>query len=263
MIPRISNMVPQTPSIGMKASIDYFFDRDAVKNAMSAMDLRALSKASMVVKDRAKRSIKKQGLARMPLRVQEKFPGAGITTLMNMGVLASTPKANRKLASRIIREVRRPPASPPGTPPHTHTPYSGHFASFLGFRRNLWNYYDRQTHSAVVGPSKKGRMIPYLHEFGGVVKLKTWVYIPQIKTKRGGMQKPITMQLAAGQVPRDQTRWQPLHSFQHKNTIYPARPFMKPAMEFCIANGSIAKAFAGQFRHTAGARGTGFTVRRP
>jgi len=33
-------------------------------------------------------------------------------------------------------------------------------------------------------------------------------------------------------------------------------------MEFCVANGSIAKAFAGQFKSSAGARGTGFTVRR-
>ena len=85
-------------------------------------------------------------------------------------------------------------------------------------------------------------MIPYLHEFGGTLKLKTWAFIPQIKTLRGGMKSPIIMKLPAGQMPRDQSRWRPMRSFEHKSTTYPARPFMKPAMEFCISNGSIARA---------------------
>jgi hypothetical protein len=128
---------------------------------MSAMDLRALSKASMVVKDRAKRIIKKKGLARISRKLQESHAGAGPAKLAALGLITN------KMRDTIIREVQAPPASAPGTPPHTHTPYSGHFASFLGFRRNLWNFYDASTHSAVVGPSRKGRMIPYLHEFGG------------------------------------------------------------------------------------------------
>ena len=260
MIPRAPGLVPNVPPIAMRASVDFFFDRQAVKDAMSAMDLKALSKAGMLIKDRAKRIIKKQGLARLPLRVQEKFPGAGITSLVNMGVLANTPRANRKLGNRIIREVQRPPASPAGSPPFTHTPYAGHFASYLGFRRNLWNFYDPSSHSVVVGPSKKGRMIPYLHEFGDTIRLRTWVFVPQIQTKQGGMRKPIVMKLPSGQVPRNAARWRPMSL----STVasYPPRPFMKPSMEHCIANGSIARAFSGQFRHSAGARGTGFTVRR-
>ena len=254
MIPRIPGLVPNVPAIGARASIDFFFDRESVRQAMSAMDLKALSKASMLVKDRAKRIIKKRGLARLPLKVQERFPGAGISSLVQMGVIG------KRAGNTIIREVQKPPASAPGTPPHTHTPYAGHFASYLGFRRNLWNYYDAQTHSAVVGPSKKGRMIPYLHEFGGTLRMRTWVYIPQIKTKRGGMRKPITMKLPTGQRPHNQMHWRPM-SLQTV-AVYPARPFMKPAMEFCVANGSIAKAFGGQFKSSAGARGTGFTVRR-
>jgi hypothetical protein len=43
---------------------------------------------------------------------------------------------------------------------------------------------------------------------------------------------------------------------------YPARPFMKPAVYFCSANGSIARAFRNTFRVTAGSRGGGFTIRR-
>ena len=253
MIPRVPGMIPNIPSIGMKASVDLFFDRQAIRDAMSGMDHRALFKSGGLIRDRVRRIIKKRGVARLPLKVQEKFPGAGITSLVQMGVI------NPKLGSKIIREVQRPPASPAGSPPFTHTPYAGHFASYLGFRRNIWWYYDRSTHSVVVGPSKKGRMVPYLHEFGGILRLRTWVYIPQIKTKRGGMRRPITMQLPTGQRPHNQMHWRPM-SLQTV-AAYPARPFMKPAMEFCISNGSIARAFQGQFKSSAGSR-SGFTVSR-
>lgn len=254
MIPSIPKLVPNIPSVALRASTSAFFDRDAVKAAMSEMDLKALSKASMLVRDRARRIIKKKGMSRIPHTLQERYPGAGPSALHAMGVLS------KRTRDTIIREVQFPPASPPGTPPHTHTPYSGHQASFLGFRRNLWNYYDRQTHSGVAGPSKKGRMLPFLHEFGGTVRLRTWVYIPQIKTKSGGMRRPIMMKLPTGQRPTNHTHWRPMS--QQIVTVYPARPFMKPAMDFCVANGSIAKAFKGSFRSTAGTKGTGFTIRR-
>jgi hypothetical protein len=247
-------MTTSIPSIGMRVSIESFFDRKAVKDAMSEMDLAAMSKASMLIKDRAKRIIKKRGMARLPLKVQGRFPGSGISSLISMGVVS------KRSGDTIVREVQTPKSSPPGSPPYTHTPYAGHFASYLGFRRNLWNFYDKQTHSAVVGPSKKGKMIPYLHEFGGILRMRTWVYIPQIKNKRGGMRKPITMKLPTGKRPHNQTHWRPM-SLQTVS-VYPARPFMKPAMDFCVANGSIAKAFAGKFRSTSGSGGRGFTVRR-
>ena len=245
---------PQVPAVGMRVSTSHFFDREAVQAAMSAMDLKALSKASMLVKDRAKRIIKKRGMARLPLKVQERFPSAGISSLVQMGAI--TPR----MGKTIVREVQMPKGSPAGSPPFTHTPYSGHFASFLGFRRNLWNFYDSQTHSGVVGPSKKGRMVPYLHEFGGVLRLRTWVYIPQTKTKSGGMRRPITMKLPTGQRPHNQMHWRPMS--QQTVVQYPARPFMKPALRFCVANGSIAKAFKSEFRVTAGSKGRGFTARR-
>jgi hypothetical protein len=254
LIPHIPRFVPNIPSVHLRASTEAFFDRGAVQAAMSAMDLKALSKASMAVKDRAKRIIKKRGLARIPFKLQEKYPGAGPTALHQMGVLS------KRTRDTIIRELKPPPASPPGTPPFTHTPYSGHQASYLGFRRNLWNYYDSQTHSAVAGPSKKGRMLPFLHEFGGVMRLRSWVFIPQIKTKSGGMRRPIVMKLPTGQRPTNQTHWRPLS--QQTVTVYPARPFMKPAMEFCVANGSIARAFKESFRATAGTKHRGFTIRR-
>ena len=219
------------PSIGFRVNVEMFFDREHVQQSMSAGELKALSKASLKVKDYAKASIKKKGLARLPFKVQENFPGAGINTLLAVGAI------NARLHKQIVREVRNPPASAPGTPPHTHTPYSGAQASFLGFRRNLWNFYDSQTRSAVVGPSKKGRQLPYLHEFGGNLSMRTWVWVPQ----KGAMRRPITMKLAAGQRPHDATKWRPTSIVDRK--IYPARPFMAPAMRKAISNGAIARAF--------------------
>lgn len=241
------------PGVGLRVSTDMFFDRAAVKAALSQMDLDALSKSSMIIKDRAKRIIKKRGMGRLPTKVSSDFPGASLSALVQMKVITERTR------NIIVREVKRPPASPAGSPPFTHTPYSGYQTSYLGFRRNLWNFYDHQTHSAVVGPSKKGRQIPYLHEFGGSMGLRTWVFIPQVKTKRGGMKSPITMKLPVGQSPNDLSRWRPLGNVD--GVIYPARPFMKPAMEWAVATGKIAKAFSGAFR-TTGGPSAGFTVRR-
>jgi hypothetical protein len=261
-IPRLPGVVPQVPSIGMKASIHLFFDKATVMAALSDMERLSMMKAGGVIRDRVRRIIKRRGMARLSSKLRERFPGAGITTLMQMGVLGKTWTASGREGRRIIREVQRPKPSPAGAPPFTHTPEEGHFASYLGFRRNIWFFYDEAIHGVVVGPSKKGRMIPYLHEFGGMVKLKTWVFIPQVRTKRGGMKSPITMKLAAGDQPKDLSRWQPLRNFEHQSTVYPARPGMKPAMQFCIANGSISRAFKGKFKSTTGAKGSGFTVRR-
>lgn len=251
--PRIPNLVANTPSIQVKANVEMFFDRAAVQAALDEMDLKALSKASMLVKDRAKRIIKKKGLARLSTKVRTDFPGAGVTALVQMGVIG------QRAGNTIIREVQRPKGSPAGSPPFTHTPYAGHFASYIGFRRNLWNFYDASTHSAVVGPSKKGRPIPYLHEFGGHAQMMTWAFVPQIRTKRGGMRQPIVMKLPVGARPRNASRWQPMSIVNGAH--YPARPFMQPAMRFCIANNSIAKAFRAQFKNMPGARGTGHFLR--
>jgi len=237
----------RVPSIGLRVKVDMFFDRAAVKDAMSDGEYKALTKSSMKVKDIAKKSIKKKGMARLPFKVQENFPGAGINTLLASGAITA------RMHKTIVREIRTPPASAPGSPPFTHTPYSGGQASYLGFRRNLWNYYDSQTHSAVVGPSKKGRSLPYLHEFGGDLSLRTWVWVP----KYGAMRRPITMKLPMGQRPRDTSKWTPTSIIDSK--VYPARPFMGPALQKAVTSGAIAKAFKncmGNFRATSGSAGT-------
>ena len=55
MIPRIPGLVPNIPSVGMKASVDFFFDRAAVQSAMSAMDHQALMKSGGLIRDRVRR----------------------------------------------------------------------------------------------------------------------------------------------------------------------------------------------------------------
>jgi hypothetical protein len=242
------------PGVGLRVSVNNFFDRQAVKDALSEMDYRALTKASLRVKDHARRLIKKKGMARIPLKVAKQYAGLPLSRMVAGGAIS------QRAADRIVREVQNPPASPPGSPVYTHTPFAGSPQSFLGFRRNLWNFYDSMTVSAVVGPSKKGRMLPYLHEFGGTVTLNTWVFKPQIPTKSGQMRNPIIWKLGQGSKPSDTSKWSPLSSGRQV-VRYPPRPFMEPAMRKAIANGDIARAFRGAFRVKYGSQG--FSVGRP
>jgi hypothetical protein len=235
------------PSVAMRVSVRQFFDRAAVKEALGAMNLKAFSIASLKVKNIAKESIKKKGLAKPILKVMRDNPGSTLSSLL---ADPSTSKKNRRAVMERIREIKAKEPSPPGTPPHTHVPY-GHM---LGFRRNLWNFYDSSSHSAVVGPSKKGRQLPYLHEFGGTITMRLWAWIPQKYTKSGKMRSPIIMRLPIGTSPRNTGKWRPLSVTERSD--YPERPFMRPAMMKAIANGSIAKAFGGKFVAKSGRGGT-------
>ena len=231
------------PAIGMRASVNMFFDRAAVQNALSDMEWKSLSKASMRIKDHAKRSIKKMGRARPLLKIQKANPGLDLTSILKQpGVAGRTKRA----VIQRIREIKMKPPSAPGTPPHTHVPY-GHM---LGFRRNLWNFYDATSHSAVVGPSRKGRMLPYLHEFGGQQTMVTWVYKPKWA---GSMKAPIVWKREASERPRDPSRW--LVTQQRQTVTYPARPYMDPALMKAVRNGDLAKAFGGKFSAAQAGRG--------
>lgn len=235
------------PGVAMRASTSFFFDRAAVKNALTQMQFAALTKGSLRIKDYAKRSIRKQGMAKPPLKVMRDNPGATLRDLERLPGLR--PHTRLALQDRV-REIRTRPASAPGTPPHTHVPY-GHM---LGFRRNLWNFFDPMTESAVVGPSKKGRMLPYLHEFGGTQMLNTWAYIPQYPRAY----TPIVTRMSVGQRPRNSNLWAgPVGSA--RSARYPERPYMFPAMMRAVRNGDLAKAFGGRF--SVSQAGRGVTVR--
>lgn len=235
--------------VAFAAKVENFFDREKVIKALDKMNYRALMKGSARVKDYARKSIRKMGLAKPRLKVMKRLPNVPLAVLINPKKRKNFEYFNyevsdrdRKAAMQRAREIATRPASKPGTPPHTHVPF-GHM---LGFRRNLWNYFDPSTKSAVAGPSHKGRRLPYLHEFGGTVRLNYWLFEQQVPNRRGMMMRPIFWNLPEGQEPRDKTKWSKVSRFD--TAVYPARPFMAPAMRKAIAKGDIKKAFMGQFR---------------
>lgn len=209
-----------------------FFDRAEVKNALDRMEYRALTRASLLVRRTAQKSINKMGMAKPLLREQKANPGMDLASIVRSPGIT---ERRRRVVIERIREIQAKDPSDPGTPPHTHVP-NGHM---LGFRRNLYNAYDSGAHSAVVGPSQKGKnwTIPRLHEFGGVVQLRQWVLQPQYP--RYG--KPITTWINA--LDSLTGRWVPTNARRTVN--YPPRPFMRPALDKSMPQ--FQRFFEGQF----------------
>lgn len=236
-VPRAPSLLPglqmRVPSIPTTVSTRMFFDKAEVKAALTEMERHSLSRCSLLVRRTAQKSIKKVGSARPRLKVMRDNPGVPLKMLLK---LPGISERSRRGVEGRIRELRYPPASPPGSPPYTHVPSS----HMLGFRRNLYNGYDRTTQSAVVGPSKKGDQwtIPQLHEFGGWQKLKTWVWKPKYDNYWRPIVKMTTMQSDAG------PKWQ--DTGRTEGVFYPARPFMRPALEKCLPR--LAYEFNGAFR---------------
>lgn len=220
------------PNIPTHISVNMFFDRPAVKSALSNMEYKGLTRSSLLVRRTAQKSIRKMGLAKPPLKVMKANPGMGLDTILRTQNM--TKRTQATLIERIQEIKTRPPSSP-GSPPHTHVPF-GHM---LGFRRNLYNAYDKGTHSAVVGPSKKGAnwTIPQLHEFGGSKTLRAWVWRPRWQPYK----KPIVQWVPQGENPGGD--WMPTSG--RKTARYPKRPFMAPAL--AQSRPQFAKFFQGAF----------------
>lgn len=221
----------RVPSIPTTVNVNMFFDRAEVKNALTAMEYHALSKAGMLVKDAARRSIRKMGLARPKLVEQQANPGMRLSD-----ILAKTTNRKRKaIIIERIRQIKTRPPSPPGTPPHTHVPWK----HMLGLRRVLLNGYDKATHSAVAGPAKRGDewTIPRLHEFGGSKGLKEYVLTP----KYPRYNKPIMKWVGLRDDPGD--GW--VATGRSQVFRYPARPYMAPALK--KTRPKLAKLFQGAF----------------
>lgn len=232
LLPGLSGLSGKMPGIPMTVSVNMFFDRKAVQDALSTMERKGLTKASLLIKDAARKSIKKVGEAKPKLKVMKQNPGL---SMQQIAKLTGLRKSTKEALQLRIQEMYFPKGSPPGTPPYTHVPHS----HMLGFRRNLYNGYDRMTRSAVVGPSKKGSewTIPMLHEFGGQKTLSLYVWRPRYERYT----KPIVRWFS----PRETvgSNWVP--TGQQKAFRYPARPYMRPALRKCLPK--IAKLFEGQF----------------
>lgn len=222
------------PGVPTTISVDMFFDRAAVKNALTQMERHALSKAGMIVKDAAKRSIQKMGLAKPKLVEQRANPGMRLSDIL----VRTTNKKRRAIMIERIRQIKTRPPSPPGSPPNTHVPYS----HMLGLRRVILNGYDKITHSGVAGPARRGAdwTIPRLHEFGGSKTLRQWMLVP----KYPRYNKPIVKWVGQRDQPGD--GWVP--TGQSQVFRYPARPYMRKALEKCRPR--LAKLFEGAFSAT-------------
>jgi hypothetical protein len=229
LFPGLSGGIPKIPTT---ISVNMFFDRKSVQDALTAMERRALMKASSLVKTTAVKSIRKVGAAKPRLKLMRDNPSL---TLRHIAGMTGLRKSTKRAVLQRIREIQFPPASPPGTPPHTHVPHS----HMLGFRRNLYWGYDKMTRSAVVGPSKKGNdwTIPMLHEFGGQKTLAAYVWKPRYPRYI----KPIVRWFSANETPGE--NWVP--AGQRQTFKYPARPYMKPALDKSMPR--LAKMFEGAF----------------
>jgi len=112
-------------------------------------------------------------------------------SIKRMGKARAKPKGAKAIA-RWYEELMAQPASPPGKPPFTHTGF---------MRENIAYAYDRAAQSVVVGPW----MSPWLgqlHEFGGTRRVR----LTKHPVRRG-------------------------QEVKYKTARYPARPFMRPALE--------------------------------
>ena len=218
--------------IPMRINVDFFFDRASVQKALDRAIYWGLYRAGSVVMQISRRSIKKMGMAKPKLAVMRANPDATLKQLMMRKDINTRTK--RQFAARIF-EIKFKPPSQAGTPPHTH----------LGtLRRSITYQYDPSTESVVVGAFMDGApYIAALHEHGGTQRMAAWAWIPRYD--RG--YKGIISWYRIGKGPRNARNWQLTESFR-QTFVYPARPFMFPAMMASVRSGRIAKEFEGRFR---------------
>lgn len=218
--------------IPMRVDFRFFFDRPKVQNALSRMEHKALYKAGSVVMQLARRSITKKGMAKPKLKVQKENPNVTMRELI--GREPPNSRNRRQLMKRLL-EIQAKPASQPGTPPHTHTGI---------FRRDIVYAFDSGSSSVVIGQFMQGgAWLASLHEFGGTEQLQGWAWVPRWS---GSYRAGIIGYWRTGRRPRNTSRWAQT-SFR-KTAVYPARPYMRPAMDRAIASGRIAEQFRNRFK---------------
>jgi hypothetical protein len=256
LFPGAASIVPSggfsgipTGGVGLipQVNVGMFFDKAAVNSALNKMERRALSRASLVVRRAAQKSIKKMGMAKRPLKVVGLNAGIGLSDIAKLPALTpAMAGVQRDSRGRIVRgsgsmrsrqglitegdrrkvldrlkEIRSRKGSPAGSPPFTHVA-SGHP---LGFRTNIYNAFDPTSRAGVAGPLRRGSSwwIPQLHEFGGSSTLHAYA----LNTKYDGSARPPIITWV-GKGTNLGSQWMPLG--KSKTVTYPARPFMRPAL---------------------------------
>jgi hypothetical protein len=200
-----------TFTVGYNAR-DFFFDRPRIVAALSKPKRKALSKAGAFVRTAARSSLR-----------------------------------------------RRKGPSSPGSPPSVHAP-SGERASL----KTILFAYDAQRDSVVVGPVKLNQVnfktdggrisIPALHEFGGELGIREWKFTAlDERTYEMVRDNPTAANFLDVWSRRD-LRWRMTSrkrpwslmtlgvQTRMRKAKYPARPFMRPALE------SVSDRFSDLFR---------------
>lgn len=136
----------------------------------------------------------------------------------------------RLTAMRSMRSQKKPKkgplvrkASAPGKPPRRHTELGKGLSK-------IWYTYDPRRHRVTVGPMKFNwsaypeATVPELHEFGGSVTLIEAEYT--LMTNTGREQRWVQVGRRGEAKAKDQKR-----AVRRRKVTYPARPFMRPALE--------------------------------
>lgn len=136
----------------------------------------------------------------------------------------------RLTAMRSMRSQKKPKkgplirkASAPGKPPRRHTDLG------KGLTR-IWYTYDPKRHRVVIGPMKFNwsvypeATVPELHEFGGSVTVSEVEYT--INTNAG--RENVWVAVAKRRLAKATKEGRPI---RRRKAKYPARPFMRPALE--------------------------------
>lgn len=241
----------QPARVPVRINFDFFFDRAGVAANLSKKKRDGLNRAGFAIMQIARRSIKKMGMARPKLKVQEQYAGASLGQMLTFGDNMVSKKQKNQIRKRLF-EIRFKPPSRAGTPPHTH---GGQL------RKSVTFAYDPGSESVVVGGFMPGiDRIVSLHEYGGMQRMQAWAFIPQQPWKYTG----IIGWWAEGREPRlARGRWEMLGRQQgedrrgggmlgrwQKNFRYPARPYMRPALVEGIRRGRIPKEFGRSVRLT-------------
>lgn len=183
-------------------------------------------------------------------------------------IVAALSKPKRKALSKagaFVRTAarsalrRRKGPSSPGSPPSVHAP-SGERASL----KTILFAYDVQNDSVVVGPVKLNQVnfktdggrvsVPALHEFGGELGIREWKFTALDERTYDMVREYPSMMKFVDVWSRRDLRWRMTSrkrpwslmnlgvQTRMRKAKYPARPFMRPALE------SVSDRFSDLFR---------------
>ncbi|NBW12518.1 MAG: hypothetical protein EBR82_31250 [Caulobacteraceae bacterium] len=225
-------IAPRVPGVTMHIRFEMFLDRQDVIARIGKAKAKTLSRLGLTLMHMARRSIKKQGLAKPQLKVQRDNPGVTLAQLTQRSDLSAR---TRTQVLKRLAEVRNPKHSTAGSPPFTHT----------GFLRDSILFgYDARTESVVIGSGRpKSAWLASLHEFGGFQTMRAWAYVPQTS---GSWRTGLLAWKRLNEAPKNQDRWAPTRL--RETRPYPARPFMGATLHNAIRSGRIPSEFRNMVR---------------